>query len=67
MLDLFNDKVVSVDTARDQGFLNGMGIVKHDAEFGHVNCPLQLHYGLKDPHIPRPEIDAVTRAAARTR
>ena len=27
MLDLFNDKVVSVDTARDQGFLIGMGIL----------------------------------------
>jgi len=27
MLDLFNDQVVSVDTQRDQGFLNGMGIV----------------------------------------
>ncbi len=26
MLDLFNDKVVSVDTDRDQGFLDGMGI-----------------------------------------
>jgi carboxymethylenebutenolidase len=41
----------------------GMGIAKHDAEFAHVDCPVQLHYGLKDPHIPRPEIDAVTRAA----
>ena len=27
MLDLFNDQVVSVDTARDQGFLKGMGII----------------------------------------
>jgi carboxymethylenebutenolidase len=42
----------------------GMGIAKHDAEFAQVTCPVQLHYGLKDPHIPRPEIDAVTRAAA---
>ena len=42
----------------------GMGIAKHDAEFARVNCPVQLHYGLKDPHIPRPEIDAVTHAAA---
>jgi carboxymethylenebutenolidase len=41
----------------------GMGIAKHDAEFAHVNCPVQLHYGLKDPHIPRPEIEAVTHAA----
>ena len=28
MLDLFNDQVVSVDTSRDQGFLNGMGIIE---------------------------------------
>jgi carboxymethylenebutenolidase len=41
----------------------GMGIAKHDAEFGRVSCPVQLHYGLKDPHIPLPEIDAVTQAA----
>jgi fructose transport system substrate-binding protein len=26
MIDLFDDKVVSVDVARDQGFLDGMGI-----------------------------------------
>ena len=26
MLDLFNDKIVSVDVNRDQGFLTGMGI-----------------------------------------
>ena len=32
-----------------------------------VNCPVQLHYGLKDPHIPRPEIDAVTRAGGSSR
>ena len=42
----------------------GMGIAKHDAEFAGVTCPVQLHYGLNDPHIPRLEIDAVTRAAA---
>lgn len=41
----------------------GMGIAKHDAEFAQVNCPVQLHYGLKDPHIPQPEIDAVIRSA----
>ncbi len=41
----------------------GMGIAQHDAEFGAVTCPVQLHFGLKDPHIPQPEIDAVTLAA----
>ncbi len=30
MLDLFNDKVVSVDYNRDQGFLTGMGIPTND-------------------------------------
>jgi carboxymethylenebutenolidase len=43
----------------------GMGIAKHAAEFGRVTCPVHLHYGLNDPHIPRPEIDAVTKAAER--
>ncbi|HWX82815.1 MAG TPA: dienelactone hydrolase family protein [Xanthobacteraceae bacterium] len=41
----------------------GMGIAKHDAEFGRVTCPVHLHYGLKDPHIPRPEVEAVMQAA----
>ena len=30
MLDLFNDKIVSVDYNRDQGFLSGMGIDTKD-------------------------------------
>jgi carboxymethylenebutenolidase len=41
----------------------GMGIAKHGAEFGRVTCPVHLHYGLKDPHIPRPEVEAVMQAA----
>jgi ABC-type sugar transport system substrate-binding protein len=32
MLDLFNDKIVSVDYNRDQGFLTGMGIPTNDAK-----------------------------------
>jgi fructose transport system substrate-binding protein len=32
LLDLFNDKVVSVDYNRDQGFLSGMGIDTGDAQ-----------------------------------
>ncbi|MEO8266543.1 MAG: substrate-binding domain-containing protein [Ilumatobacteraceae bacterium] len=35
MLDLFNDQVVSVDTGRDQGFLNGVGIVKAEDKTGN--------------------------------
>ena len=37
--------------------LYGLGISEHLGEF--VRCPLQLHYGLKDPHVPLKEIDAV--------
>jgi carboxymethylenebutenolidase len=37
--------------------LYGLGISEHLGE--PVRCPLQLHYGLKDPHVPLKEIDAV--------
>jgi carboxymethylenebutenolidase len=39
--------------------LYGLGISQHLAESGNARCPVQLHYGLKDPHIPGQEIDAV--------
>ena len=39
MLDLFNDQVVSVDILRDQGFLNGMGIIDEVDESGNGNEP----------------------------
>lgn len=42
----------------------GMGIAKHADEFGAVACPVHLHYGLKDPHIPQPEVDQVVTLAA---
>lgn len=41
----------------------GMGIAKHADEFANIQCPVQLHYGLKDPHIPQAEVDAVALAA----
>ena len=44
MLDLFNDKVVSVDTARDQGFLNGMGIVEKEDQSGNGKEPATGKY-----------------------
>ena len=28
-----------------------------------MECPVHLHYGLKDPHIPQSEIDTVMQAA----
>ncbi len=39
MLDLFDDQVVSVDTARDQGFLQGMGIIEELDPSGNGNEP----------------------------
>jgi carboxymethylenebutenolidase len=39
--------------------LYGLGISEHLSEIGNIKCPLQLHYGMKDQHIPRQEIDAV--------
>jgi fructose transport system substrate-binding protein len=44
MLDLFDDQVVSVDTARDQGFLNGMGIVDELDPSGNGNEPSTGEY-----------------------
>jgi carboxymethylenebutenolidase len=41
----------------------GMGIAQHAAEFAEVACPVQLHYGMKDPHIPAAEVDEVKQAA----
>jgi carboxymethylenebutenolidase len=43
--------------------LYGLGISQHLGEIGNARGPLQLHYGLKDQHIPRQEIDAVAAAA----
>jgi carboxymethylenebutenolidase len=39
--------------------LYGLGIAKHVGEASQVRCPVQLHYGLKDEHVPQAEIDAV--------
>lgn len=39
--------------------LYGLGISKHLEDVSRVRCPVQLHYGLKDEHVPRPEIDTV--------
>lgn len=41
----------------------GMGIAKHAGEFPAVQCPMHLHYGLKDPHIPQAEVDEVMQLA----
>ncbi len=44
MLDLFTDNVVSVDTGRDQGFLNGMGIVQAEDKSGNGKEPATGKY-----------------------
>jgi carboxymethylenebutenolidase len=43
--------------------LYALGIAKHLDEVRNVAVPVQLHYGLKDEHIPQSEIDAVAAAA----
>jgi fructose transport system substrate-binding protein len=51
MLDLFNDQVVSVDTRRDQGFLNGMGIVDELDPSGNGNEPATGSYSGGDYEV----------------
>jgi ABC-type sugar transport system substrate-binding protein len=51
MLDLFNDQVVSVDTARDQGFLNGMGIVEAEDKSGNGKEPPTGQYSGGDYEV----------------
>jgi carboxymethylenebutenolidase len=43
--------------------LYALGITHHIAEMPQVGCPTQLHYGLKDQHVPRAEIDQIAEAA----
>ena len=44
--------------------LYALGIAKHLDEVRKMAVPLQLHYGLRDEHIPKSEIDTVAAAAA---
>jgi carboxymethylenebutenolidase len=39
--------------------LYSLGVSEHVNEIGNARGPLQLHYGLKDEHVPRAEIDKV--------
>src|SRR5262245_47708712 len=41
--------------------LYGLHISKHLDELPKVKCPLQIHYGQRDQHIPKEEIDAVSK------
>jgi len=40
--------------------LYGLGISEHLDEVRNVKCPLQLHYGLQDQHVPQQEIETVS-------
>jgi carboxymethylenebutenolidase len=40
--------------------LYGLGISEHLAELRNIQCPLQLHYGQQDQHVPRREVDIVS-------
>jgi fructose transport system substrate-binding protein len=51
MLDLFDDQVVSVDILRDQGFLNGMGIIDEVDESGNGNEPATGSYSGGDYEV----------------
>lgn len=44
--------------------LYGLGISKHLDAVPAIKCPVQLHYGLRDEHVPRTEIDAVAAGVA---
>ena len=47
MIDLFSDQIVSVDTARDQGFLSGMGIAVPDKSKNGSESPTGTYTGGK--------------------
>ncbi|HEX7007003.1 MAG TPA: dienelactone hydrolase family protein [Alphaproteobacteria bacterium] len=40
-----------------------LGISRHLDEMAGIRCPVQLHYGLNDEHVPTAEIEAVGAAA----
>ncbi|MBI3515304.1 MAG: dienelactone hydrolase family protein [Proteobacteria bacterium] len=42
----------------------GLGISTDGARLAGLGCPVQLHYGLADEHVPPAEVAAVARAAA---
>jgi carboxymethylenebutenolidase len=42
----------------------GLGLSGHRAEMQAIDAPVQLHYGLADPHVPLSEIDAVAALVA---
>jgi carboxymethylenebutenolidase len=43
--------------------LYALGISRHLAEIDQVGCAMQIHYGLRDQHVPHEEIEKVAAAA----
>ena len=41
-----------------------LGIGRHLDDIASIRCPVQLHYGSRDPHVPMVEIERVSGAAA---
>jgi carboxymethylenebutenolidase len=44
--------------------LYALGISAYGGEAARIACPLQLHYGLADEHVPQSEVEAVASAVA---
>ena len=42
----------------------GLGLSAHGADFAALRCPVQLHYGLADEHVPMTEVEAVRTLVA---
>ncbi len=42
----------------------GLGIGTHLDDLASIRCPVQLHYGSRDPHVPMAEIERVIGASA---
>jgi carboxymethylenebutenolidase len=47
--------------------LYGLNVSKHLGEAGAIKVPMHLHYGDKDEHVPRAEVEAVERGTAANR
>ena len=42
-----------------------LGIARYLPDMAAIRCPLQLHYGLRDQHVPASEVAAVSQAMQR--
>lgn len=57
--------IAAIDAKVDVAIsLYALGLTHHLNQTSEVHCPVQLHYGLEDRHVPRSEIEAVEAATA---